>query len=106
MKWFVKPFPDFGWHSKPTKGLFDLFGELGKGRRGEGEKKDEEHLPADQLSIPIDGRLIVKRHGVPEPKEDHQDEHENPSRIVEDRDETHDSDGDGSDHLPQPLHTQ
>lgn len=29
-----------------------------------------------------------------EPKEDHQDEHENPSRIVEDGDETHDCDGD------------
>jgi len=68
MKWFVKPFPDFGLDSEPAEGLFDFFGELGKGGGGEGEKKDEEHHPPDQLSFPIDGRLIVKRHGVPEPK--------------------------------------
>lgn len=84
-------------NSEPAEGLFDLLGELGKGRRGEGEKKDEEHDAADHLSLSIDGRLIVKWHGMPEAEEDHQDEQENPSRIVEDRDETHDSDGDEED---------
>lgn len=34
---------------------------------------------------------------MPEAEEDHQDEHENPSRIVEDGDETHDRDGDEED---------
>lgn len=31
---------------------------------------------------------------MPEAKEDHQDEHEHPSRIMENGDETHDSNGD------------
>lgn len=77
--------------------MFDFFGELRKRRRSEGEKKDEEHDSADDLSFCIDGRLIIERHRVTESEEDHQDKHENPSRIIKDCNETHASDSDYKD---------
>jgi len=83
--------------SKPAEGLFDLLGKLREWRRGEGEEKDKKHEYADDLSLSIDGRLVVERHGMPEAEEDHQDEHEEPSWIMENSDKPHDRDGNKED---------
>jgi hypothetical protein len=74
--------------------LIELFHELGKGGRGEGEYKSEKSYSSDQLPFSIHGCLIIQWGWVSEAKEDDEDEQEEPSRIVKDGDEGHDSDGD------------
>ncbi len=70
---------------------------MGEGGRSKGEEEDQEHEAPDHFSLSIDRGLIIERHGVAETKEDHEDEQENPSGIVEDRDKTHDCNGDEED---------
>jgi hypothetical protein len=77
--------------------LFELFYELGKGSRGEGEEKGEKSQSSNQLPFPIHWCLIVQRGWVSEAEEDDEDEQEKPSRIVKDGDEGHDCDGDEKD---------
>jgi len=44
---------------EPGEDLLNLFGELGKGRRGKGDEEEEKSNSSHQLSFPIQGCLII-----------------------------------------------
>ena len=77
--------------------MSDLINKLGKWGRSEGEEKGEKHNSTDQFSFSVDGGLVIQWGGMSEAKNDHQDEHENPSRIIEYRDKCHDRNADEED---------
>jgi len=82
---------------EPRQGLFNLFCELGKGRRSEGEEEKEESNSSQQLPLSIERRLIIQWRWMPEAEENEENEKENPSRIFEDSDVGHDGDGEEED---------
>jgi len=82
---------------EPTEGVSDLINELGKWSRRERKEKSEKHNCADQFSFSVDGGLVIQWGGMSEAKKDHQDEHENPSRIIEYRNKRHDRNADEED---------
>jgi hypothetical protein len=73
--------------------LFHFFGELGKGRRGEGEKESQKSESSNQLPSPIERRLIIQWCRMSKSKEDEENKKQDPTRVVEYGNEGHDNYG-------------
>jgi hypothetical protein len=73
--------------------LFHLFGELGKRRRGEGEKESQKSESSNQLPSPIERRLIIQWGWMAKSEEDEENKKQDPTWVVEYGNEGHDNYG-------------